>query len=220
MGLRVGANAKMAVLFSCALLGWAGDASALSELSVYPDSPGYYVQTTDFPITTTIEVPGFDPALGRLEEVYLYLPAAVGGSVTFEAAETGQYWFSLAYKTILLSDTGAVIFDTFGWVGGHQITVREPGTYSASEGNEMSQGVTLTENLDWFLETRTYTLEAYILGKINGPEYDEQFVDLDSTSSHGGVIRRVMYSYEPVPEPSTALLVGLGLTGLAASKRR
>ena len=99
------------------------------------------------------------------------------------------------------------------WIGAYQDT-------SAPDYAEPGGGWRWVTGEEW-------GFESWNAGEPNDSPYDENFaalyphgdwIDLQSFWGHYRVL--VEYETNPIPEPSTALLLGLGLVGMAAGRRR
>jgi hypothetical protein len=81
---------------------------------------------------------------------------------------------------------------------------------SSASGDPAGQ-VDVTEAFSGFLAPGTYTLRATTAGHASGDQYNPDFALAQSSFSLG---------FSIVPEPSAALLLGLGLAALARTRRR
>lgn len=201
--------------------------SAAQAASVSHSAP-YGPTAVPFPATAVASLPLFDPSLGTLTKVTLTLDATtsagviiwdneanVPSSVTLgvgaEVTATGLAGVA-ATAVPLQTDSGIVTADDDGaadFVGADSFAVIG-GSGSDSDSDELTVGLGPYIGLGFFDVYVEASVETFV--STSGG-----FGPIDVTPGVTEGLITVTYEYtEPVPEPSTLALAGLGVLGLAA----
>lgn len=195
--------------------------SALARFdSVARDDPA---APPPFILEGTIEP--FDTSLGTLVDARFTTSFGMSGSATAELdfPVAGSHGATLVVEAEFLGPNGIVI-DTYGsTLGAMGVNVITPGLHTLSDGNSTNwRYPEISQNLDLFLSPNTFSFVVdYIFKFIGGPSFPERF-DLQA-DEYRGIIHgpgSIEYEYIPIPEPSTALFLALGLLGLGHKRGR
>lgn len=209
---------------------------AMAETS-FQDKPYSVVGTSGTAATQSLTWDKFDPTLGTLTGVSLSIGGTASGSVSVTNNDVDALNLFDFFNRVRLTFSGT------GSKPGTQTTTSTalvssplipttPGTYSlAGETTQpfslspSSQALSgLSNNLDafvsYFTGPGTFTTSLIQLPAIGSTNSGFTSIDNDGLSSFGLV--SIVYTYQPVPEPSTYALaaIGLGIAGYVRSRRR
>lgn len=168
------------------------------------------------PYTLDGTIPAFDTSLGDLRSVQILLYGDAAAAVTVDVPEAGSWSFQLNLRLNFRGPDGSLLGTSEGNVSGFTFPVATPGPFRFSDGNIINHRVIATQGLAFFLAANSYAIELDFVFAFDDPRLGT--LSADTIGGPGIAVSSVTYEY--VPEPSTALLVGLGLTGIALRQRR
>lgn len=187
---------------------------------VIPSGGSASLQTTQVPASTTIPIPGFNPALGTLDEVDCCGLDSISGT----AAMTVTYFNANPFPTPFDDEEGHVVasvrtpsgsafadgVDEFECFVGPLVPGASQTNVCPDEGLELSFGVVVSpKDLAQFISTGNVLLPAS-LDFLSLP-ISEDMVTFDSISMRFDL--GVTYVYTPaIPEPASDVLVFTALT--------
>lgn len=209
---------------------------AMAETS-FQDQPYSVVGTTGTAATQSLTWDKFDPTLGTLTGVSLSIGGTASGSVSVTNNDVDPINLFDFFNRVRLtfsgtgSKPGAQTSTNTALVSSPVIPT-SPGTYplagettqpfSLNPGSQELSG--LSNNLDafvaYFTGPGTFTTSLIQLPAIGSSNSGFTTVDNAGLSAFGMV--SIVYTYQPVPEPSTYALaaIGLGVAGYVRSRRR
>ena len=184
-----------------------------------------------FPSTALVSLSQFDPALGTLTQVTLTLDANTsGGSITFdnEALVESAVTLGIGAEVTAVGLAGMVatavpLQTSSGSVDADNDAAADfVGTDSFSvvggSGNDSDSAV-LTAGLAPYIGTGVFDVEiAAAVENFLGTDGGFGPISQSPGVTDGTVT--VIFEFIPIPEPSTALLLGFGLAGLGVRRRR
>lgn len=213
---RFDINSRLAVaLAAVTFLALLGTGARGATLLYYPTPTGgglqpTYLGNTPQPISGTITsaVPRFDPTLGTLLQADFEWAVGVSASWT----SVGSIPWTEAIGITGPSDVGGVPMGTIS------PSLSDTQLVAGPSNSLDTQSVNLTLNSGVFFNSitgvGTYTMSYFYSGTT--------YVDTPVVGfGFGwGATAHILYTYEPVPEPSSILLGGLGLAGLLYVARK
>lgn len=183
--------------------------------------------------TKSVTVPKFDPALGTLTGIDFYLTGHVEGNAKFESLDAKATTVTMNLKAtitlkrpdmstlvvvipVVSTSDGVTAFDgviDFGGTSGR--------AYLGLMANQSDSASSPPPASDLALFTasfagETITLPAIATGNSEGSGAGNLLL-VFSTSASADV--RVVYTYDPIPEPSGLLAIMTGLVGMAGAVR-
>ena len=199
-------------------------------LSYYAEIP----QTeTNWPLSSAMQLPGFDPRLGTLTQVELIFTGEIWESMYAEnLGETSNASYHLTTRT-WLSVTRAGSSVRLGNSGCSPVEIQKTGILGAYDGMMNfggTSGVTYNNDIVFSRMLSDPDLAAYNGGTL--VDFDASARACSSFSISGGngiggfstsaqANLEVVYTYTPIPEPAMAgVLLGLAALVLAMHRRR
>lgn len=209
---------------------------AVAETS-FQDKPYTVVGTSGTAATESLTWDKFDPTLGTLTGVSLSIGGTASGSVSVSNTDVDALNLFDFFNRVRLTFGGtgskpAAQTATNTALVSSPLIPTAPGTYSLA--GESTQGFSLSpatqelsglsNNLDAFLAyftgPGTFTTSLIQLPAIASSNSGFTTIDNSGLSAYGMV--SIVYTYQPVPEPSTYALaaIGLGVAGFVRNRRR
>jgi hypothetical protein len=207
-----------------------------SGASAYPSSGSVAFETTltgplafahsgeAFSVSIPFSLPGFDPAWGTLEEVWLLTYVSFSGAATFTNPDTVPWPASARLRLLgaIQGDGWRQVVDEYFDVGSWELT---------------PPGGSQTIHFNWYAGNPFIgpggAIPAFVTSGLVPAEFGAALGAVDAyagwlpdieNAQVDSLSVRVEYNYSaaetPVPEPATGLLLGLGAAGLIARKRR
>jgi len=194
--------------------------SAHAAMVMYSDSVP--VQTTNW--SDTMMLPLFDPSLGTLTSVKLTLDGSVSGTAKYESLDASPALIDLNLQATItlqkpdlsnlvqiiplanVSENASAFDGTVDFDGAS-------GTTFAGLNGSASDMTTLTLPADLALFTGVGNINLPVsgTGSSNGSGAGNLITQFATSA---GATAKVVYTFEPVPEPTSFALAGLGMAGL------
>lgn len=164
----------------------------------------------------------FDESLGSLESVEILFNGEAGVSKSLDVTP-GSYWVFASLRVELgHAGTGLQFQAVTAPLGLSGRTVTESGPHDFWEANVRIFRLVATDHLDIFKTGGILEARSTGLIKVGRAEDNQVVYDGlgDSLGGYTTIGQTITYTYTPIPEPSTAVLVALGLAGLVTRGSR
>jgi hypothetical protein len=230
--MRSGCLAWIGVVLLLSASATSADMISVDGAAIFESSTGSHAGDTLYSSGT---VAPFDSSLGTLTGVQLHVVGDGGASLTLTDLLPGRYEWGGFVRLSVFGPQGTVLFtDRQAIDNTFVVDIAEDGTatgapdtwppfsISISIGNSYGLFASITDNLELFLTPNSFLATAQFEIPARGPSISETETILAPDISGGGfgVLQRVTYFYTPIPEPSTALLLGLGVAVLTVMRTR
>lgn len=167
-------------------------------------------------------LPAFDGSLGTLTGVSIRTIGQGSAFLMLDAPEAGFYTGPLRVAISLLDAGQSVLGTAVDNMGAMVGEATSAGPVLLQDGNAFATTLDISSALGAFLLGGVHAIELSFFGTVSGPGLSAQPYLADSFMG-SIVVDRVTFTYTeamPIPEPSSALLVGMGLAALGMRRLR
>jgi len=217
---------KKTLLIGLGAMAFNANAAVIVQTDTITNGP---VPSASFPLTTPFTFNQFDPALGTLNSVTLTIEATASADVIGDNEAASAVSFTANLNGSVAGTIPAAIAAT-------AVLTQSDGPEGVDGDNDAAADFVGTDSHDFGSisdnssdsDFATTGLAPFIgLGTVGGSVNDTQSWSVSGggdavtqvSNSQSTTIWTVTYDYDPVPEPSSALLGLVGLLGLARRRR-